>query len=186
MAKKNGDVRNEEKKPEPGTAPEVKKGDIVRLTSYALSNVASSPNRLYAIGHPNAFQVRDVGIDQRTGEPCVILEECCHKLIDHRTGEPLCRGHQSRFFEIVDIKAEIENARPLKEGDRLAGIKTPLGELVGAEYRDDPDNPHFQFRLAGIPLDLDGELAKWARDLLSDRGLFPKGAPKNKASGETS
>ena len=178
MTKKNGNVQNQEEEPGAQEVPDFKPGDVVRLSAYALKNVSSSPNSLYRIGHPNAFQVEKVGRSEETGEPCVSLKECCHKLLDHSKGEILCRGHQARFFEKVDIKAQIEAARPLKAGDRIAAIITPLGELAGMEYRDDPENPHFQVRLAGIPLDLEGGLAVAAKEILMSNGLFPKPVQK--------
>lgn len=176
MRRDNGNVTGEEG-PAVDRIEEFHEGDLVRLTQRALKDrkkAACSPRRLHAIGWPNLFGVERVVEFEREGL-CLSLAPCCFNMIDHKSGEPLCKAHDAWMFEKVDLKRELEaNIRPRQKGDRTAAIVTPLGEFVAAEYHDDPENPHFQVRIAGLPLDLEGGMAKWVKDVFVANGIFPK------------
>lgn len=171
----NGNIREDRPKAQP--VEEFHEGDLVRLTEASLRDkrkgiVFSSPRRLISVGWPNVFQVMKVVEFEEEGL-CLSLSACCYNMID-RSGERLCTAHPARLFQKLDLRSELEAVRPRQKGDKSAVLVTPFGELFAAEYREDPENPHFHVRLASLPIDLEGGLAKWVKDLFTENGIFPK------------
>jgi hypothetical protein len=174
MRESQGNVRQEEKKPE-RPPEEFKSGDIVALTDRAIKKGPRlmSPKRLYSVGWPNEFQVVHVFETPEDGV-CLFLNPCCQNLVK-RNGAWACQGHPV-VFEGTQMfqKTTPEVAkRPRRQGDRTTSIVAPVvGELGAIEYLEDENDPGLVLRILGQQTVLKGSVAKSVAKFAQDNGLL--------------